>query len=175
METDETDPKERSTIGETVGRYEVRGRETGAQRWKRPRAFDFTQAKLCVALHLGRDERNVPYDETNPPILDKKTAVIQLRYNELRNKQAENAVGSFGENEPTGRGVMGEMRAGTEEGTCPGAPHRGAATPEGGYNGATGGPYSEGVARIHGSTPHRGAVTPRRGCTSDVYKAVFYR
>ncbi len=53
----------------------------------------------------GEVERNVPYYQTNPPILDKKMAVIRRSQNSLCNKSLPGAVGSFKENEPTGEGV----------------------------------------------------------------------
>jgi hypothetical protein len=62
---------------------------------------------------MGRRERNVPFYQTNPPILSRETAFINQRYNGLQDKIVlENGGFVFG-NEPTGppsRGRYGATR-----------------------------------------------------------------
>jgi hypothetical protein len=70
------------------------------------RAFDATRS--CAEL-----ERNVPFYQTNPPILSWKTAINQQRSNWLRNKMLLENGGFVFQNEPTGppsRGRYGATR-----------------------------------------------------------------
>ena len=63
------------------------------------RAFDATRS--CAEL-----ERNVPFYQTNPPILSWKTAVIQQCSKGLHNKIVLENGGFVLENEPPGTGIL---------------------------------------------------------------------
>jgi hypothetical protein len=52
----------------------------------------------------AKDPHTICFSETNPPILDKRTALRLFRYNELHDKKAWKYGGFVLENEPTGRG-----------------------------------------------------------------------